>query len=62
MMSEGDIETALFSPDHEDLDLARQFRTLSILSMHRHRLSRQIELTRHDLRAAQKERHNRSNG
>jgi hypothetical protein len=50
------IENALFSETQEDLDLARQFRTLSILSMHRHRLSRQIERTRHDLREVQRQR------
>ena len=52
------IENALFSDTQQDLDLARQFRTLSILSMHRHRLSRQIDLTRHDLREVQRERRN----
>jgi len=50
------IENALFSETQQDLDLTRQFRTLSILSMHRHRLSRQIDLTRHDLRELQRGR------
>jgi len=50
------IETALFSGAQQDLDLTRQFRTLSSLSMHRHRLSRQCDRTRHELREVQKER------
>ena len=50
------IETALFSDAQQDLDLVRQFRTLSSLSMHRHRLSRRCDRTRHELREIQKER------
>ncbi len=50
------IETALFSPDSADLDLATQIRTLSALSMHRHRLSRQFESTLQQLRELQEER------
>ncbi|HYL74394.1 MAG TPA: hypothetical protein VEU96_09315 [Bryobacteraceae bacterium] len=50
------IETALFSPDSADLDLATQIRTLSALSMHRHRLSRQFERTLQQFREIQEER------
>jgi len=50
------IETALFSGAQQDSDLVRQFRTLSSLSMHRHRLSRQCDRTRHELREIQNER------
>ena len=50
------IENALFSEAQQDSDLTTQFRTLSILSMHRHRLSRQVELTRKELRELQRGR------
>src|SRR5579864_8416319 len=50
------IENALFSQDSGAPDLTTQFRSLAILSMHRHRLSRQIELTRKELRELQRGR------
>ncbi|HYL74473.1 MAG TPA: hypothetical protein VEU96_09725 [Bryobacteraceae bacterium] len=50
------IEIALFSEAQQDSDLTRQFRSLAILSMHRHRLSRQCELTRKELRDLQSDR------
>ena len=50
------IETALFSPDSADLDLTTQIRTLSSLSMHRHRLSRQCERTLQHLHQLQEQR------
>ena len=50
------IENALFSQDSGAPDLTTQFRSLAILSMDRHRLSRQIELTRKELRELQRGR------